>query len=565
LDPAQQDYAKQIEYYSLKAVEVARGNHLRLVELIREMHHLVSVAQDSLIAQLHSAEISALPAEQRALVWRALTNLIRLHSRFSEQEWAFDHGRVEDLSTLAARLQPDSPQLRVEQLFSNRDFDLLDDRGDFGEQQKRLQIARNEALAEIAAAGTDAVLEFSSTVESPWRVGWSFGVLASQAAELEILPRLLDSAEPSGSEFISAFVLSRFERLGYQWADSVDNAKWSVDQIAKFISLLPFQRETWDRAARKLGQNESIYWKNTGANPYQAGAGLSYAARQLLLVARPLAALRCLSQELREQKILDWRLASEVLIECLRSSEPPQQLDRYAILSVVKALQQNADLNSDLENEYVVEWGYLQLLERHEDAAPILLERRLAIEPSFFCEVIQLVYRSKKGESADAPITEAQQRMATHAYRLLSEWRRPPGTLDDGAFDGEVLRGWWKAVHETCELSGHIEIASLTLGRVLTHAPADPSGLWLHRGAAELLNAKSSEPMREGFRTQLYNSRGVHWVDPSGEAERALARTYHERTEALEQAGYHRLASSVRELAEGYEREARHVVSTELY
>ena len=40
------------------------------------------------------------------------------------------------------------------------------------------------------------------------------------------------------------------------------------------------------------------------------------------------------------------------------------------------------------------------LLDHHQGAAPKLLENRVASNPEFFCEVIRLIYRSKKTDVA---------------------------------------------------------------------------------------------------------------------------------------------------------------------
>jgi hypothetical protein len=67
--------------------------------------------------------------------------------------------------------------------------------------------------------------------------------------------------------------------------------------------------------------------------------------------------------------------------------------------------------------------------------------------------------------------------------------------------------------------------------------------------------------MHDGFRNELYNSRGGHWVDPTGKPERELAGRYRTQAEAVENAGYYRLASILRQLAELYEHEAERVSS----
>ncbi len=101
------------------------------------------------------------------------------------------------------------------------------------------------------------------------------------------------------------------------------------------------------------------------------------------------------------------------------------------------------------------------------------------------------------------------------------------------------------------------------VGHALIHVPSDPDGLWIHCSAAAALNAKDAEDMRNGFRTELYNSRGVHWIDPTGKPEKELAEKYRTQAEAVEDAGYHRLSTTLRELAGSYEREAERISTRE--
>lgn len=85
--------------------------------------------------------------------------------------------------------------------------------------------------------------------------------------------------------------------------------------------------------------------------------------------------------------------------------------------------------------------------------------------------------------------------------------------------------------------------------------------LWINHSVADALNARDAEDMRRGFRTGIFNSRGVHWVDPTGKPERELAEQYRRKAEDVENAGYQRLAVTLRGLSESYEREAERIVA----
>ena len=99
------------------------------------------------------------------------------------------------------------------------------------------------------------------------------------------------------------------------------------------------------------------------------------------------------------------------------------------------------------------------------------------------------------------------------------------------------------------------------MGNVLFYCSADPDGLWINRAAAEALNATDAEEMRSGFSTEVYNSRGGHWVDPTGKPERDLADQYRQKADLIENAGYQRFAVTLRKLAESYDRDAERVIA----
>ncbi len=234
-------------------------------------------------------------------------------------------------------------------------------------------------------------------------------------------------------------------------------------------------------------------------------------------------------------------------------------MDIYEVVEIIKVLQNDPRINPD--ELFRVEWAYLPLLDGYHGATPKLLWQRLAEDPAFFCEVIRVVFLSKKEERSAETITEERKNIATNAYRLLSEWRRLPGMREDGSYDGDALKTWVDAVRKECTESGHLEIAMTIIGHVLIYVPANPDGLWIHVSAAEVLNAKDAQDIRDGFRTELYNSRGVHTVDPSGKSEREFATKYREQAEAVESVGYHRPASALRDLANEYDLDAQRISS----
>jgi hypothetical protein len=556
------EYWEQTMAYSELAIDEAKKESSKLSALIDHLENLPQPTHERVLEYLASDVVIAMPEADRLRLWNELIDLVTKHRKFADAQWAMNSQQVEKISAIADRLAPDKPFFRHQRLFSERDFDLYEEKGNIEEQYRELEDRRQIAIEEIGAnGGIEAVLAFVKSVQSPWRVGIAFGVVAGKVADGVILPSLLESDQKSLAQFVGAFVLGRFRSQGWQWVDSIVSAQWLPDQVGQFLSFLPFTHDTWERATRLLPQDESPYWSKTAANPFEAEGNLQFAIDKLIDQGRPHAAVRCIYRFLRGKQPFDTRKAAQALLDALKSSERHGS-DAHEICEIITALQN--DLRTDPDDLFRVEWAYLPLLNGITKASPKFIERRLANEPGFFCEAIRLVFRSKNEESPVPELSDERKKIGTNAYRLLSGWHRPPGFREDGTYDGNALKAWLEAVKIECTETGHLEVAMTIVGHALVHVPPDPDGLWIHRSAATILNAKDAEDIRDGFRAELYNSRGGHWVDPTGKPERDLAGRYRAQAEAMDTTGYPRLAAMLRELADTYEHEAERISSRRL-
>ena len=212
------------------------------------------------------------------------------------------------------------------------------------------------------------------------------------------------------------------------------------------------------------------------------------------------------------------------------------------------------------EDLFQVEWMYLPLLDKDNNAEPKLLENKLASDPAFFCELIRLAFRSNKDRKKKREVSKDKKALARNAYTLLNEWHTLPGTDTEKIFSEKLFIQWIDHVVENCKESGHLDVALQQIGNVLIYSPSDPGRLWINKVIAEVINKREFENMRIGYRLAIFNSRGVHWIDPTGTPEKELAKKYRQQAEDIEILGYHRFASTLRELADSYDREAKRIV-----
>ncbi len=548
------EYWEQIDIYAEMAVSMAKRDIKRLADLIEHFDRLPPLAQEQILAHLDSTEIITLSETERFPLWTVVVSLVMKHRQFADADWAMKPELVNKIDSAAKKIAPDSPMLRHRQLFSERAFELLEEEDYIEEQNKKLDEVRRQAVNEIfRSSGLQAILEFAKSVESPWYVGTGLGAIAEDQIDKEVIPDLLETEDKTLVQFAGGFVREKFRTWGWQWVNQIELTNWTPSQVGRFLAYLPFASETWKRVSALLGEDEAPYWSRANATPHEEDRDLAYGLNRLVHYNRPLVAIRCIYGMKHRNKSITPDVTVRALLAAVNSKENTGSWDIHVIIELIKELQENPDVSPD--DLLDIEWAYLPLFEHRRDASPKLLERRLADEPGFFCEVIRLIYRSKKTKSADTAPTEQEKTIATNAYRLLSNWKTPPGYREGRSIDSNALAAWLDAVKTECRETGHFEVAMAVVGQVFIHTPPDPDGLWIHHSVAEALNRKDAQNMRDGFRTALYNSRGVHHSS-SGKEEKALAEKYCTKAEEIEAHGYHRLADTLRGLVDSYDRDA---------
>ena len=550
-----QDYRDQVAFCAERAVSIAGCDPDKLGELIDHLAGFPKPSFHALLETLASDSITALSEEKRLHLWDKLVKFISRHRRLSGEKGTRNDGSLAPIEAVANELAPKNPLNLYRRLFSRSIWDHSTKSEDW---TKQLDRDRQQAIKEIlACGGVELVLRFAEVVEAPWDVGRSLGAIAQVENDRRLLPALLETENDKLALFANNYVRSRQNIAGWKWVDGFDISNWSASQIGRFLAALPFTREAWHRATKWLGKSEEEYWSKTSANPYSTDEDLRFAIDKLIAHGRPHAAIKCLmcQMDLGKQP-LDNALCVKALRAAISSYEPSHEVETHSIIAIVKALQD--DPKTDPDALFQIEWAYLRLLDKyyHPDASPKTLKNRLASDPEFFCEVIRLVYRSKRETESPQQLDDRDKVIADNAYELLRNWQTPPGTQADGRFLPEQFEKWFKRTKEACVESGHLEVALRRIGEVLIHAPPDPKGLWIHRTLASALNTEDAGEMRDGFRVGIYNARGVHVVDPTGKPERELAEKYRQQAEEVENAGYHRFAITLRNLEKEYNREA---------
>lgn len=555
-----EEYWNQISSYAELIVDTAKKNFERQSELINYFGSLTKPAFDDFIDHLASAEIQKISDENKHLLWEKLNRFTLKHRKFSDSDWALPSELLIRIEDVAKKLAPIDPFNLYKYLFSDRDFDLYEEKGNWEEERAKLDKKRQEAVkALLSEGGLECVIEFIDAVLSPREVGHALGVIADNDIDEKLLPAFLGFDNQKSNAFIAAYLWRRRYLQGWEWTDNLQKSNWTKEQLGQFLSYLPFEQNTWQRANSWLQDSENEYWIRTSANGYETDDDQKYAIEKLIQYGRPIAALNCINRLAFSKKPIDSDQCIRALMASVKSSEPAHTMDQYNIVELIKHLQ--SDSSIDEADLFRVEWVYLPLLDGYSGAEPTLLEHKLANDPNFFCELIQLIYRSNNDGVAHKEPSEDKKAIAENAWKLLFNWHTPPGFSKDGNFNSELFKTWLTRVKEECRKSGHYEVAMLSIGNVLIHAPKDETGLWIHRDIASALNDKEAEDMRRGYSISTFNSRGAHMVDPTGKPEKELAEQFRQKADSVENEGYHRFSVTLKGIADDYERQAERIIS----
>lgn len=553
------DYWKEVSAYIELAIDIAEVDIQKLVKLTKELDHL-GLSYERVLSLLSSDQITKLPEVEKTPIWKNLIEFTQKHKRFPDSNWALNGEIISKIEEVASKLAPTDKLLQYERLFGNNDWDLSDEIDSDDYEIKRLKFSekREQAITEIyRLGGLSTIINFVNQVQSPYNVGLALSVINNSELTTRLLPSFFSDSSEKIKQLVRGFLIGAFSKYGWDWVDSLNLNDWDTQQKVELLCCLPFETKTLDLAKKLLGNNEYLFWEKVWVNPYHTDADLIYIVDKLLEVKRINAAIHVLYYRFHESKGLDIVRSVKALLSANNSIETSSQMDSHYSIELIKALQK--DPNTPPQDLFNVEWFYIPLLDDSHGHHPVFLQKKLAQDPEFFCQLMNMIYKPTNADESYSEPDQEQRNLATNAWSLIHIWKTPPGQ-DGEEFDENVFKQWVKEVKELSAQNDRLDISMQEIGKVFYYYPQNEEGLWLPNAVAEVLDGKDAEHIRIGYIQEIYNSRGVHWVDPEGKPELALANKWQKRAEIAEQEGYPRFAAKLRERAESYKRDAQSII-----
>jgi len=210
------------------------------------------------------------------------------------------------------------------------------------------------------------------------------------------------------------------------------------------------------------------------------------------------------------------------------------------------------------------EFRFLELLTH--DREPRQLHARLALDPEFFVDCINAVYRPQSHQVTDGPEAtrnrsdserQNSQELATACYRLLSSWKQAPGQAVSGEINAAELKRWVVRACDRLEEADRVRAGTGHIGEVLG-AARSVGEAGLPEAIRGLLEELRNADIDHGVCRGILNARGVtcRTQGDGGAQEHKLVDRLQSEARQIA-AGWPRTARILRRVAESYDQQAR--------
>lgn len=533
----------------------------RWADIIDHLDAIPPDPHNAIVEDLYILDPEQLERESSVAIWTALREVVSRHRAYRSAKWAMPEEYVQRLENLLPRYAPSDPTALHGWLFDHDPHlpdgtDVLET--PLEERREALMAERLRAVEELLSdEGVEVLIELGNNVEDPMSLGYAAGSTDVSLRYTDDILSLLGDPNQALRNLAHGYAVARQQAADEDWVREQINRgglDLSPHQQAALLYVLPGTPDTW-RLAEECGEStRTAYWQGIGIHRI-SHEHLAGASDALVEVGRPFAAVELVAMGRRGDSRPSPDLATRVLeaaIEAGPDADRPGNHFGYAVGELLESLYE-----AELQESRIarIEWALLPALDRHR-RPPKALHSLLAEDPSFFVEVLSLVYRGEEEEPAE--LTPENRQRARVGHSLLDDWRRVPGQQDSGRVDAEHLRNWITEARNLLRDAGRSAIGLHVIGQVFSGSPSDPDGSWPCTPVREIIEEVASTDLEEGLRIGVYNSRGVVTRDPTagGAQERALAEKYEGLSAAVANS-HPRTARVLREIAGGYRRDAR--------
>ena len=477
--PTYDGYGQQVSACAGYLIDMAGTDVDRYSEILGEFDHLPQTTQKQVLDLLEKWDLAEVDKVLKRKITENIRKLVKKHPNPNKKP-TMPPDVVSRLDALQNRFEPADLVSRHLWLFVPYPTGYMNLGQERQQREKAIYEKREQSLLEIYKhGGLNDILRLVKEAKHPRIVGKVYVKSTLYRDNNEIIPVLLSSKYQQEREFAEGVVDSLFEQRGWKWVEKLPLKAWQPRQSGLLLSVLPFERKTWLWLEKLNAEAEEEYWESVSVFVYEGSKeDVEFAVSKLIHYGHPLQAIDVLNKalydgcEIEPDLVMTTLESLESYLNVQNQVNPEDVADKYEIQELIKYLQNSQD--TDTNRLAKLEWAYLGLLDEYSGSSPVTLEKSLQQNAEFFCQLIQMIFRSdKEPEDNEQAVTEQDKARAHQAYMLLTLWKRMPGMSDSGVINEQELMDWVNIARELCNESGHLAVCDERIGEVLAMEPED--------------------------------------------------------------------------------------------
>ena len=535
-----EEYYKQIDFYFNLMIKYCKTNDERLLDLIDLLDNVSKSNFDKICGYLKSSKIINKKDKSKYKLWDKLESFVHWIRKHSDVNDDIKNEMIEKINDVIKYLKPNDDLYIISRLFKKDTWELIEDYNNYDLSEEKLHELQFNSVDKLYLnEGVSSLLKLSKIVEDSYLLGMIVAKLnISSDDEKNIILNNLNKSNYL-VDFAKGYVYNKYNRSNAEY-DSNLVSSLPVAARINFLLMLPYKLVTFKNAEQLLGSDYKEYWKKVDIRFINDEDALKYSISKLMEVHRYERVLWMYRLSVHNNKTI--KFDSNIILTCLEKID--NNFNQFDICEAIKDLQK--EKNVDINRLFYIEWKFLPLL-NHGDYRPITMEKVISSDANRYSEILQLAF---KEHSKSKGTNNIDPNIATNAYRLLHQWKLVPGTNDDGYIDSDELKTWYENMKNICKEIDRLEVGLSYFGKVLFHSPKDKSGFWIDKTVAEIIN--NNEIIRDGYKTEAFNSVGIVNWDENGTAYNKKCDEYKERAETTELAGYYNFATILREISRDF-------------
>lgn len=502
---------------------------------------------------------SHFPDEMRAAFAETLKKMVRQHRRFTNVGWALAEPEILHLESLRTLFEPRDLAEKILELLDEFPWDYYDD--DYRASQERTQEQLRTCIRElISQSGLEFVLNLNERCKRSYSAIEAFSTALSRRELRRVVKLGCSGALTERTTILIGGITRRLHYfVGPIWANVVSNMaaknQWTDDAFSACLNTLPYSgnlSNVLDDAPQPV---RDAYWQcrdsiltSDGDFKNEVALKLIEYGRATSLMIQPLNTLA---------PVTALRILDAVINESVQNADRIPRDVTMVEHTVNETLSWLADCE-EVSEEAIVALEYRMMPLLSYSSRPLLLHDALAEDPERFIQILSHVYLPEDTPD-DYVVSEVEKKRGEHAWNVLEQWKKSPGSGKDGVVNPAKLTSWVKEAREHAKTAGRVRIADYYIGKALYRAAAVvPGQAWPPEYLCSLLEEVASSDLEEGLVLQAFNSRGAtrRAFGEGGTQEQDLAARWVAQRELLDMR-WRRARRVCAEIADGWKSQAQ--------